>query len=180
MKHYFYFVRQVSGFSTDDVVYKVSVGSSVAEQAKAELVKRYAKDCGMYFERVSDQSDRTIELLANGVFTGKSFPTLYLRRANISISHLFKLIIDDSFVVYEMCLVEPPTVSKLLSLFSPSFKLSQSQSQSYYDLPCPTRKYLSQRERAEITQVGIAVSLILGLFMLSGYLEGIARATNMF
>ena len=177
MKRYYYFVRNLNGFGPDDVVYKVAVGSSMREHAKLTLVSEFAKDCGMYFHPVSDVSDRAIDSLANSLFKGTSFALMHLRRANVSISGLYQMIVDDSFTAFEKNLAEPSAKIRLLSLLSPSFFFINHTSNSNTTCQPRRRKYLSLAEGSENTRVLIGVCLILVLFMLAGYLEGLERWT---
>ena len=177
MKRYYYFVRNLNGFGSDDVVYKVAVGSSMREHAKMILVSEFARDCGMYFQPVSDKSDRAISSLANSLFKGTSFALMYLRRANVSISDLYQMIVDDSFITFERNLTEPKTKFRLLSLLSPSFFFINQPSKCITSCQPSRSKYLSPAEGSENTHVLISVWLILGLFMLAGYLEGLERWT---
>lgn len=177
MKRYYYFVRNLNGFGSDDVVYKVAVGSSMREHAKIILVSEFARDCGMYFQPVSDVSDRAISSLANSLFKGTSFALMYLRRANISISDLYQMIVEDSFTTFEKNLAEPTTKLRLLSLLSPSFFFINQPSKCITTCQPSRSKYLSHAKGSENTLVLISVCLILGLFMLAGYLEGLERCT---
>lgn len=177
MKRYYYFVRNLNGFSPDDVVYKVAVGSSMREHAKMVLVSEFARDCGMYFQPVSDVSDRAIDALANSLFKGSSFALMYLRRADVSISELYQMIMDDSFIAFEKSLCEPATKFRMLSLLSPSFFFNNHTSDCNTSCQPSRRKYLSRAEGYENTRVLIGVCLILVLFMLAGYLEGLERWT---
>lgn len=177
MKRYYYFVRNLNGFGSDDVIYKVAVGSSMREHAKMVLVSEFARDCGMYFQPVSDKSDRAISSLANSLFKGTSFALMYLRRANVSISDLYQMIVDDSFITFERNLTEPKTKFRLLSLLSPSFFFINQPSKCITSCQPSRSKYLSPAEGSENTHVLISVWLILGLFLLAGYLEGLERWT---
>lgn len=177
MKRYYYFVRNLNGFDSDDVVYKVAVGSSMREHAKMVLVSEFARDCGMYFQPVSDVSDRAISSLANSLFKGTSFALMYLRRANVSISDLYQMIVDDSFVTFERNLTEPATKFRLLSILSPSFFFINQPSKCITSCQPSRSKYLSSAKGSENTQVLISVCLILGLFLLASYLEGLERWT---
>lgn len=180
MKRYYYFVRNLNGFGSDDVVYKVAVGSSMRDHAKMVLVSEFARDCGMYFQPVSDVSDRAISSLANSLFKGASFALMYLRRVNVSISDLYQMIVDDSFVTFEKNLSEPATKFRLLSHISPSFFFINQPSKCITTCQPSRSKYLSHAKGSQNTSVAIAFCLILGLFILAGYLEGLERATYLF
>ena len=177
MKSYYYFVRNLNGFSSDDVVYKVAVGVSFKDVAKMSLVQEYAKDCGMYFEIVSPKSDAAVSQLAKSLFVGSSFPELYLKTAVLTIHELYKMILDDSFIAFEKNLDFPRAQAQMISHFSPSFKLRNSPSSCITICPSLRRKYLSQSESADFTRACIGFGLILALFLLSSYLEGIERVT---
>lgn len=177
MKRYYYFVRNLNGFGANDVVYKVAIGTSMREHAKMVLVSEFAKDCGMYFQPVSDMSDRAIDSLANSLFKGSSFALMHLRRANVSISELYRMIVDDSFTTFEKSLCEPANKTRLLSLLSPSFFFINQPSNCDTKCQPRRRKYLSHAEGSENTRVLIGVCLILVLFALAGYLEGLERWT---
>jgi hypothetical protein len=177
MKRFYWFVRNLNGFGPDDVVYKVAVGSSMRESAKLALVQEYVKDCGMYLKVVDDTSDKTISMLANSLFGGSSLSTLYLRRANVSISQLYDLIVDDSFVRFEASVSFSKTHALLLSLISPSSHWYQNQSHCNTTCQPYRRKYLSDAGSTEIQDVLVKAGFILALFALSGYLEHLERLT---
>lgn len=177
MKSYYYFVRNLNGFSPNDVVYKVAVGVSFKDVAKMSLVQEYSKDCGMYFEIVSPRSDAAVSQLAKSLFAGTSFPELYLRTAVVSIHELYKMIIDDSFLSFEKNLGFPRQQAQLISHLSPYFKLRNYPSPCITFCPSLRRKYLSLRKCTDFTRACIGFWLILGLFLLSAYLEGIERVT---
>lgn len=177
MKRYYYFVRNLNGFGSNDVIYKVAIGTSMREHAKMILVSEFARDCGMYFQPVSYNSDRAISSLANSLFKGTSFALMYLRRANISISDLYQMIVDDSFTTFEKNLAEPAAKLRLLSLLSPSFFFINQPIKCITSCQPSRSKYLSHAKGSEITHVLISVCLILVLFMLAGYLEGLERWT---
>lgn len=177
MKHYWYFVRKVSGFTPDDVIYKVAVGNSMRETAKCELIKSYAMDCGLYFNPVCDNSDQAIYELAKSLFPSSDFPMMYLRRANVSVNQLYDMIIDDSFGSFEEALTVPKTIFKTLSLLSPDFLRTHSHLSSITQSPTLRRKYLSHLYGSDVKKALWGFGLILAMFLLSGYLEGIERAT---
>lgn len=180
MKRHYWFVRQMHQFGVDDVVYKVSVGSSMREHAKLELVKQYCKDCGMFFSLVDDDSDKAIELLANSLFPNSSFSMLYLRRANVSISQLYDMIVDDSFKVYEDALTFTHAHALLLSILSPTSYYNQAHNQCNTTCQPYQRHYLSHIDRTEVKDVLLKCGLILGLFLLSGWLEHLEALTYTF
>lgn len=175
MKRFYYFVRNLHGFGVNDVVYKVAVGTSLRESVQLELIRQYATDCGCYFHLVSDDSDLAMNCLAESLFPDSKFALLHLRRANLSVSELYRLIIDDSFTTFERDLKESRTKFQLLSILSPSFFYHNHNSNCITSCQPNRRKYLSPAKGSENTHVAVAVGVIIVLFLISGYLEGLER-----
>lgn len=175
MKRFYYFVRNLHGFGVNDVVYKVGVGSSLRECAQVELIRQFAADCGCYFRLVSDESDLAIDHLAKSLFPDSKFALLHLRRANLSVAELYRLIVEDSFGTFERDLHESGSKFQLLSILSPSFFYHNHKSNCITSCQPNRRKYLSHAKGSENTQVAFAVGVIIVLFLISGYLEGLER-----
>lgn len=165
----------MSSFSIEDVVYKVSVGTSRRDQAKFELVRLYAADCGCYFHQVSDITDKALDNLANGLFLGSEYSRLYLRTTQVTISELYDLIVDDSFKEFEQNLYFSRAWFHVLSILNPNFKSLKQHPQSS-NTCCPIkRKYLSYGIKGELVDTVIKVGLILAAFLTSSWLNGIER-----
>ena len=175
MKRKYLFVRQVNHFTMDDVVYHVWVGNSQRELTQLSLVQCYCKDCGFFMQPWSDRTAKSVQYLANGLFPGTSASLFLLKRANVTISELYQMILDDSFTAYEKKLARPKGWSTILYLFDPSLQRFQTQSKcNTLCLPL-IRKYLSDGMEDNLFKTAIAFCLILALFLTSGYLEGIER-----
>lgn len=175
MKHRYIFIRNLNGFTVDDVIYHVWIGDSSRELTKLELIRCYCEDSGVYFKLYDETVSQSIWNLASSLFKGTSMPTLYLRTAHVSASQLFDLIVDNSFVSFENNLTVSRAWSFLNSLLSPSFYYSNHLSSCNTSCPQSRRKYLSPGHGSEILSVAIKVGLILGLFLTSGYLEHMER-----
>lgn len=175
MKTKYYFVRNINGFTTEDVVYTVFIGTSRRELSKLELIKCYAHDCGMYFKPVDQDSRQTIMNLANSLFKGAALPMMYLRTTAVSAGELYDMIINDSFVKFEseLCCTRPWFF--LMGLLDPHSSFYRPAI-SYCNTTCPTkRKYLSHKSQEGIIDTLIKIGLILAAFLCSGYLEGIEK-----
>lgn len=175
MKQRFIFIRSMNGFSVNDVVYHVWVGTSKRDQVTLSLVQEYAQDCGIFFEPYSENVGLALNHLAESLMHGSFWARLSLRRADLEISELYKLIVDDSFDSYESNLFFKPAHFHLLSLISPSYYLSNKNHFCNTSCHALRRKYLSLGDISEGTRVTILVGLILALIASSMYLESIER-----
>lgn len=175
MKRKYLFVRKMNHFSVDDVVYHVWVGNSQRELTQLSLVQCYCKDCGLFMQPWSDTTAKSVQNLANGLFPGTSASIFLLKRADVTISELYQMILDDSFTAYEKRYARPKGWQTILTLFDPSFQRLQTKSKCNTSCLPLIRKYLSDSMKDDFTRATIAFCLILVLFLTSGYLEGIER-----
>lgn len=167
MKNYYVFVRNLGSFTHDSVVYTVTVGQSRRELVKLALVQEYVRDCGLYFHKRSDTTDRTLENLANGLFKGSSFASLHLRRVQVTISRLYELIIDDSFTEFENNLHCPKGLFRLITMFDPkSVPLPRFSNTKTPALPS-SRKDLKSEGRQEFFNAVFGFGLILITFLVA-------------
>ena len=172
MKKNYLFARNLGKFSREDVLYIVSVGSSQREQVKLSLVQEYCKDCGIYFQPVSDRTDKVIANLASSLFSGCLWPSLMVFKATVSINQLYKMIVDDSFIAFEMTLHHQRHFFHLMRHIDPHFQHHFPVSQSNTLLPPKRRKNLKSTERESIGQAIIGFCLILLTFVVAGYICG--------
>lgn len=172
MKKNYLFARNLGRFSREDVLYIVSVGSSQREQVKFDLVQEYCKDCGIYFQPVSDRTDTVIRNLASSLFSGCLWPSLMVRKATVSITQLYDMIIDDSFIAFEMSHHPQRHFFHLMHHIDPHFLHHFPISKSNTLLPTQRRKNLKSSERESIGQAIIGFCLILLTFVVAGYICG--------
>lgn len=158
--------------SVETFVYHVGVGSSEREQTKFALVKEYCKDCGLYFEKVSDISDKAIENLQKSLFGGSAFIVSPLRHAKISISQLYDLIIDDSFNSFEESFVLPKGTYFFRTFIDPIFHCKENRKKIQSLLLTHPRKYLKSESAADLDSFLINSLVVAIIFLLAGYLEG--------
>lgn len=172
MKSYFVFVRNMSQFDRDSVVYDVTVGASDRDQVMFALVQEFVRDCGIFFKRRDLTTSTTIANLAKSLFPGSALPSLHLRRAKVSIAQLYNLIIESGFDAYESKLKQPQGTFRLLC--SLDYKTISPT------LPCNTkrtaipssRKNLKSEGRQDALQACIGFGLILIAFLCAAYICG--------
>lgn len=172
MKHYYYFIRVAGKFDPDDVVYKISAGSSTREQTKLALIQEYCKDCGLYFALVSDKSDSAIEKLAESLFHKGIISRLFLRIRTISVTECYRRIIDDSFHKFEDNSSERPAFFHQLSTVSFHFLPTKSNPKAEKDCHSVPRKHLSRKMEMSVQGVVFNFGVILAVFLFCAWLEG--------
>lgn len=176
MKHYYYFIRKAGRFEPDDVVYKISAGSSTREQTKLALIREYCKDCGLYFAEVSVKSDSSIEKLAESLFHKGIVSKLFLRIRSISVIECYRRIIDDSFQSFEDSSPERQSFFHQLSTVSFHFLPTNSSPKARKVCPGVPRKHLSRKMEMSVQGAVFNFGLILAVFILCAWLEGKAMA----
>ncbi len=173
MVHYFYFVREMHAPTRETIVYHVRVGSSDREQVKFALVNEYCRDCGFYFKRVSDVSDSAVRQLEKRLFAGSAFFISPLRRASVTISELYTLIIDDAFIQFEASYTERKGSFNFRCLIDPLFYARTHQKKSLQVLPPPSRKYLKSGHAADLNSFLIGSAIVTIIFLIAAYLDGV-------
>lgn len=149
MKSKYCFIRRVGELEPGDVIYQVWVGSYLSEFTKLTLVQEFCKDCGLYFEKWSQQVDSHIDK-AKARFRLDANPVASpFRSASVTISKLYAMIIDDTFASFEQNL--PMTQAEKWMQFHHSLSYYQSLSRTNVlrNAYLPRRKHLSSRNRVE-------------------------------
>lgn len=171
MKSYYCFIRESGLPRPDCFIYHVGVGSSDRDQAKLKLVQEYAKDCGLYFKLWSTQVDVSLD------FATAKFPPVKGRwsrpflHAMVSISQLYRMIIDDTFIEYEATMK-----NNLWPVYHPSEilrEVDRYQSNPVSITKCPTspRKNLSLDRLTDGVRAAVCLGFILGLFLLDAFIS---------
>jgi hypothetical protein len=171
MVHYWYFFREMNRPTVESVVYYIKVGESSRQQTKFALVREFCKDCGLYFEPISQVSDEAIRQLENSLFSGSNWFARKLRRATISIDELYELIIDDSFVSFEKCLAEKKSYSYFRSMVDPSFFFAQNKLKEIKIPASPVRKYLKYGKGTSVNSFLINSVAVLIVWIITAYFE---------
>lgn len=175
MSHYYYFVRNLSTFGVDDVVFLVRVGESQREQIILALLREYCKDCGFYLRIRGVESDKAIELLRESVYKGWRYLFSPLKVTNLSISQLYRLIIDGNIEAYEKSLVQTRFSYNFRSKIDPNFLFSQFSKKNVIRTATGTRKNLKSEQGIDAFGAVFGFALILAIFLFAAWLEGMAQ-----
>lgn len=171
MKSYYYFVRRPSGFSRKDVVYKVYAGKEREEQVLLALVQEYCKDCGLYFQVVSDVSDNTVRMLARSIFGSSIFALNMMRMKTISIGECYSRIVSDCWSDIEDSMIESTAFFHHLDCYGVRFNNSSSLFKRKKSCPPVQRKNLSQDNQEQLQVAMIGFGLILAVFLIAAKIE---------
>ena len=132
--------------------------------------------CLLGFFRIWDE-DTEMWLTAQfgGLFSGSSRLVELPMSLEISVSDCYRAVIDGTLAMRK----NPPHVTRnhfhLLSRLSPAFFCSARSARLNHS-PFPfSRNYLSELKQSEHARVAGLFCLILIIFLLSGYLEGVER-----
>lgn len=147
----------------DDVIYQVWVGSSLREQTKLTLVEEYCKDCGLYFKQWSPLVDSALNQAKSQFRKSGNVISNPFRSVSVSISELYRMIIDDSFVTFESKIV--------MSRFEKWMRFNNTLDyySTHHNLKCNTschpsrRLYLSLDKVSESSKAALCV---LGVILL--------------
>lgn len=172
MSHYYYFVRNLNNFGINDVVFLVRVGDSQREQIKLALLREYCKDCGFYLRIRGEESDKAIEMLRGSVYKGWNYLFSPLKVAQLSISQLYRLILDDSIGAYEKSLVQTRFSYNFRRKIDPNFLFSQYSKKNVIRPATGTRKNLKSGQGIDAFGAVFGFALILAVFLLVAWLEG--------
>lgn len=149
-----------------DFVYVVMVGSSLKEMAKFQLIDLYCRDCGLYFEPWSDEVDSHIERLAARFYVSGNQMAFPYRSVSVSVSWLYKTILDDSFTTYEANL--PLTHAEVTTNLHHRTDFLLRLHHLSCNTPCLSlqRKNLSfakkvEKIKAEVCGIGVAACFII-------------------
>lgn len=172
MSHFYYFVRNLNSFGMDDVVFLVRVGDSQREQIKLALLREYCKDCGFYLRIRGEESDKAIDMLRGSVYKGWNYLFSPLKVAPLSISQLYRLILDDSIGAYEKSLVQTRFSYNFRRKIDPNFLFSQYSKKNVIRPATGTRKNLKSGQGIDAFGAVFGFALILAVFLLAAWLEG--------
>lgn len=166
MKHKYCFLRNHGKFRPDDFIYTVWVGSSVREQTLFTLVDEYCKDCGLYFKLWSSQVDSTLRKAKAQFRMDDNVIAHPFRTASVTISELYEMIIDDSFVKFEES--QQPNQFQLWLMFRNNPRYLQSHRKSnVIHHACPEESQYLSRGKMSDRQKAVACTVALfGLIVL--------------
>lgn len=175
MKTYFCFIENFDDLSRESKIFKVAVGTDWKSQSKRQLIDLFACDNGHLWRVWDEDTDNLIKEKLNGRCEISNSVVLGLQVVWVEIHVLYRAIIDGE----TQSLINPPHVVRnfirLFSLFSPKFYSTIHQSKVIHRAIPRSRKYLSQAGGGNTLDVGVAYGIMIFLFLLGAFIEGLER-----
>lgn len=143
MKSYYCFIEKMGVLAPESKVFKVSVGCSIREQIKLQLLKEYAKDCKCFLKLWSADVDAMLSALSSFKPCDTFSVGLGYRVIHVSISQLYKAVVSGCVDALE----DSPEVAKnsfrQASTLSPNFFFINKNLSQKKNVPTKQRKNLS-------------------------------------
>lgn len=176
MTSYYYYVRENWREPRESIIIHVKVGSDSKSLEIFSLVNEFAKDCGIYFHKVSNESDKAIEAFAKGLYPTFLFPGRLLRRCTVTITQLYHCIIDENWAAVEELSKRGKFSNHQDSCFGAWRRETKGEPKGEKPCQAVTRKNLSHKKGDESVCAIISFAIILVIFIICGKLENIAMS----
>lgn len=161
--------------SRESKIFKVAVGSDWKSQSKRQLIDLFACDNGHLWRVWDEDTDNLIRSKLNGRCEISDSVVLGLQVVWVDVQILYRAIIDGN----TQSLVNPPHVvrnfMRLFSLMSPEFYSTLHQSKVIHRAIPHSRKNLSLSGGGKTFDVGLAYGIMIFLFLLGAFIEGLER-----
>lgn len=175
MKTFFCFIENFDSMSRESKIFKVAVGSDWKSQSKRQLIDLFACDNGHLWRVWDEDTDNLIRSKLNGRCEISDSVVLGLQVVWVDVQILYRAIIDGN----TQSLVNPPHVvrnfMRLFSLMSPEFYSTLHQSKVIHRAIPHSRKNLSLSGGGKTFDVGLAYGIMIFLFLLGAFIEGLER-----
>lgn len=175
MKTFFCFIENFDSMSRESKIFKVAVGSDWKSQSKRQLIDLFACDNGHLWRVWDEDTDNLIRSKLNGRCKISDSVVLGLQVVWVDVQILYRAIIDGN----TQSLVNPPHVvrnfMRLFSLMSPEFYSTLHQSKVIHRAIPHSRKNLSLSGGGKTFDVGLAYGIMIFLFLLGAFIEGLER-----
>lgn len=172
MKQIYYFIRRPWSVSVDDVLYIVSVGSSLREQAKLELLRQYACDGNAWLVLRSEAADVAVWRLSERLFPNSVMPVTFLRKKTISVAEAYRRVIDDDWADIEADFSESRAWFHQLNAIGKAIPVKRMRPQGAPSLHRVRRKNLRDVLSELPSSVIFSFATLVILFLFMGWFEG--------
>lgn len=176
MVKYYCFFKDCGQFSHNSIVFKVKVGTTHRDQVKRSLLENFAQDCGYYFRPWDYVTHSELILRCGGYSQGSSGVDVLYSTVVVSVSGLYKSIIDGTLDYIKPDSVYNRNRFRLRSILCPAFLSSKSSSNCNTPRQPQRRKNLSPQGEWVLFNAAFGMLASVILFLLGALLEGLERS----
>lgn len=173
MKTKYCYIPKVDDFCVDSRIYAVYVGVSPRELAQLRVLDSIATKNGAFFRPWDQDTDNFLISIGYRFFSPDDGVAGATRRMDFDIADIMKHIQKGDLDIIKV----PANITRnrihMLNTFNPTIHIENHARRAGIQCQSVPRKYLSHREMGALAKSVIGFSLILILFLVSGYLEGI-------
>lgn len=173
MKTKYCYIPQVEDYGERLTVYAVYVGQSSRELAQCRVLDALACQNGGFFRPWDRDTDDYLISLGYGFFSVSEQVHRHVERIDFNIQDIMRKINDGSLSMAKNPSFVTRNIIHQLSAFSPSFYLQSHARRAKVMCNSVARKYLSHDEMGDLVKATGFFCLILVLFLIVGYLDGV-------
>lgn len=173
MKRKYCYIPQVEDYGERLTVFAVYVGKSERELAQCRLLDALACQNGGFFRPWDADTDDYLLSLGYGFFSGSGQVQRQVERIDFNIADIMRRINDGSLSMAKNPSYVTRNYIHQLSAFSPSFYLQSHARRARIMCKSVVRKYLSHDQSGDLVKAAGCFCLILIMFLIVGYLEGV-------
>lgn len=175
MKKKYCFLRDAEKLQPDSVVFCLFIGSSRRDQVKKTLLECFANDIGAFFRQWDEDTDFYLESLAKNLRPQSKVPLLWVKKKYCSISDFYRTLQDKNIEIIEREVFESANRFIPFIHLDLQFYRNHIKKQVIHRAPSERRKYLSHDKGSELSRVCLSFLLIIGLFLVAAWIEGVER-----
>ena len=175
MVKYYCFFKDCERLCPGSIVFRVKVGISRRDQVKRSLLENFAQACGYYFRPWDDVTHSELILRCGGAMQGSSGIDVLYSTVVVSVTELYKHIIDGTLDYIKPNSVYNRNRFRLLSILCPAFLSSKSSSDCNTSRQPQIRKNLSPEGEWVLFNAAFGMLACVILFLIGAFLEGLER-----
>lgn len=173
MKTKYCYIPNVENFTDETRIYAVYVGSSNREIAQCRMVDRYANEHGAFWRPWDGDTEFYLKSLGYKFFTYSEDASLFNRRLDFELPSFVKHIQNNDLDMVRTPANVVRNIRHQLNCLAPSFHIQNSSQRIGKKCLTVPRHYLSHDNMGELVKAVGNFCLILAIFLLSAYLDGI-------
>lgn len=173
MKTKYCYIPNVENFTDETMIFAVYVGTSNRELAQCRVVDAYACKNGAFFRPWDQDTDNFLMAHGYKFFSASEQVSQVIRRMDFDIPYFVKHIQNNDLDLVKIPAYVTRNHMHQLAVLSPAIHLQNHARRAGIMCNTVTRKYLSHGEMGNLVRAAGGFCLILILFLVGAYLDGI-------